>query len=400
MANQQNSQFLSSFYPQNYPLFMNGKLTYKVKLKKDYVRSDGTCAAYVQLFLNGKKMLPLFFSVEPGHFDDKKQRVKKSHQYCNDYNLLIEKKLADINTVEVSYRLAGKALSIENLVEELDNPTGRVDFIKFWSDEMERQKEILKAGTYRQQMSILNKVKEFKNPMFFYEINDDLIQDIKAHCKKKLKNEDSTVSSLIKSFKKYLHIANKRGIRTPIQFDDIKNKSFTGKRTYLSPAEVNKMYQYWSSQFINDTHKNILSRFLFSCFTGLRFSDMINLKKENIIDDAIVFTSVKTTKFQRIPLNKSAKKFLCTEKLFLENYTGEYINRELKEIAKILGIRKKISYHVSRHTFATIFYMITKDVIQLQKILGHSKIEDTMIYVKIVEEITNEQIHSMDEIIL
>ena len=145
-------------------------------------------------------------------------------------------------------------------------------------------------------------------------------------------------------------------------------------------------------------HKNMLSMFLFSCFTGLRFSDVSKLTKENIFSEDIVFTSEKTGKFQRIPLNNSAKRYLDPIDIFKGNYTNEYFNRELKEIAKIVGIRKKITFHVSRHTFATNFLSCGGRVEHLQKLLGHSKIEDTMIYVHIVEILTNSQIKLMDKI--
>ena len=84
--------------------------------------------------------------------------------------------------------------------------------------------------------------------------------------------------------------------------------------------------------------------------------------------------------------------------IFLGNYTGEYMNRELKEIANILGIRKKITFHTSRHTFATNFLICGGRVEHLQKILGHSKITDTMIYVHIIDSITDVQIFQMDKI--
>ena len=61
---------------------------------------------------------------------------------------------------------------------------------------MERQKEILKEGTYRQQMTVLNKVKSFKSPLFFYEIDENYINDLKAYCKKKLKNNENTLQQL------------------------------------------------------------------------------------------------------------------------------------------------------------------------------------------------------------
>ena len=387
-------------YPSNYPIQMNGTFTNKIVMKTDHVRTDGTCSIYLQVYVNKeRKRFPLHISVMPKDFDKLKQRVKGTNKFYKDYNLIIEKKLADINNIQVNYRLSDKNLTLNDLLQELNNPNSKIDFIQFWLDEMDRQKEILRPGTYRQQITMLNKTKEFKSPLYFYEINEDLIQDLKIHCKKKLKNSDATIGSLIKSFKKYLHIANKKGIKTPISFDAIKNKSFKGNRTFLSPEEIVKINSYWSSEFINETHKNILSRFLFSCFTGLRISDINNLQPENIIENTIVFTAEKTGKFQRIPLSLSAKKYIDYNFIFDGQYSGEYINRELKEIAKICSIKKLLTYHVSRHTFATNFLICGGRVEHLQKILGHSKITDTMIYVHIVEQITDVQIHNMDSIL-
>jgi site-specific recombinase XerD len=196
-----------------------------------------------------------------------------------------------------------------------------------------------------------------------------------------------------------LHIANQKGISTPISFSEIKNKTFKGNRTFLEITEIQKLHNYWNTDFINETHKNMLSIFLFSCFTGLRFSDVTKLTAENIIENFVVFTAEKTGKFQRIPINKTAQKFIKPGPIFNEIYTNEYFNRELKNIAKICGIRKVLSFHVSRHTFATNFLVCGGRVEHLQKLLGHYKIEETMIYVHIVENLTNLQVFDMDKIL-
>lgn len=379
---------------------MSGKLSYKIIIKDDYIREDGTCALYIQIFMNKqRKRIPLFISVVPAGFDKVKQRIRPSQKLSKDYNLIIEKKLSEINSIEVNYRLGNRTLDLTRLLDEINSPTARIDFIKFWTDEMVRQKDILRVGTYRQQMTMLNKTKDFKNPIYFQDINEDFIQDLKSHCKKKLKNTDSTIGTLIKSFKKYLHIAQRRGINAPIKFDEIKNKTFKGDRTFLMPEEINLMNEYYTSKFIKQVHKDILSRFLFSCFTGLRISDLKNLKAENISNNILFFTSVKTNVIQRVKMNLSAQKYIDPAFLFHGNYTEEYCNRELKEIAKILNIRKKISFHVSRHSFATNYLICGGNVVNLKKIMGHSKIETTMLYVHIVDEISDLGINNMDDIL-
>lgn len=399
MANNFIFTYSRENFPNSFPMTATGKLNCKVRLRNDQPRPDGSCSVYIQATLNRiVKKINMQFSVLEKDFDLKNQRVKSSNKNYKDLNLLIEKKLADINTIEVNYRLAGKVMTIESLIQDLNNPTSRVDFIKFWEQEMERQKEILKEGTYRQQITVLTKVKGFKSPLFFYEIDENYINDLKTHCKKKLKNNDNTVATTIKSFKKYLHIANKKGINSPIDFSEIKNKSFKGDRTFLLPEEIKMIDEYWNSKFVPDIYKNIIARFLFSCFTGLRFTDVQKLTIENFVDDSVVFTAEKTGKFQRIKLNESARKYIYND-FFKINSTNEYTNRELKKIAKLCGISKKLTFHVARHTFATNFLICGGRLEHLQKILAHSKIEETMIYVGIVENITNIQIMNMDEIL-
>lgn len=388
-------------YSQTYSQKMNGKLNFKIKIKDDYIRADGSCALYVQVFLNGrKKIFPLNISVAPNHFDKAKQRVSNSFKNHKDYNLIIEKFLADINTIEINYRLSGVMLDIEKLTEEVLNPSSWICFVTFWEEELNRQKGLLKPGTYRQQKSALEKLRKYKPNLFFYQIDKKQIEDIHLFLKVEMKNEPNTISTFFKNFKKYLNVAFDRGIKIPIKSIDIKRPNFKSHRTFLMPEEINLMYKYWKSEFINETHKNVLSKFLFSCFTGLRISDIKKIDQDNFIGDYLVFVSEKTGKLQRIQLNESAKRFIGKNKPFESDYTDEYTNRTIKDICKIIGIKKRVTYHVSRHTFATNFILSGGNVTVLQKLLGHSKIEDTMIYVHIAESITDIEILNLDTILI
>lgn len=393
-----NNEF---YYPLNYSKKMNGKLTYKVKIKDDYIRTDGTSSIYVQVFIKGKKKIfPMDLSVPVNQFDKKKQRVSAKFELANDYNLIIEKFLSKLNQVEINYRLSDLILDAEKLSNEINNPTSWIDFIKFWEEELERQSDTLRASTYRQQLSSLNKLKRYKSSILFHEIDNTFLEELIKWLKTKEKNTQNTISSFIKNFKKYLHKAEIRGIRTVLKYNDIKSPKFTSNRTFLMPEEIRKINTYYISEFINETHKAVLSRFLFSCFTGLRISDIQNITQDNIVGDFLVFSAQKTTKLQRIPLNETAKGFINKKgSVFENNYTPEYINRVLKDVIKICGIKKNVTFHVARHTFATNFLISGGRVEVLQKVLGHSKIDETMIYVHIADSVTNEQIFNMDNII-
>jgi len=386
-------------FPSYDPMENNGKLFVKVVMKNDYQLANGTFKLYLQVFLQGKrKRLSLDLFVLPDQFDAQKQRVTKKHPMAADYNLYIEKKLSEINTIEMHYRLAGVPLSMERFLEEFKNPSSRLDFIQFWEMEMVTQKELIKKGTYKQQMSALNKLRGFKESLFFLEFNDEMVNKINIYLTKR-GNSKNTINTFWKNCKKYLQIARKRGVRIPLDLDEVKVKQFRGDRTYLTPDEIRVLFDYWNSIYIQATEKFILARFLFSCFTGLRYTDNLSLGKDNFIGDMIVFVAEKTGKMQKITLNESAKQFVEPEYYLGPKYSNEFVNRELKQIAKRCAINKNLTFHVSRHTFATNYLLSGGSVQNLQVLLAHSKIDETMLYVHIVESMLEKEILSMDNIL-
>lgn len=380
---------------------MSGKVNTKIVLKEDYVRTDGSCAIYLTISMRGKrKRLPLHISIAPAKFNKKTQRIKGNSFIAKDCNILIEKALARINDIELTYRLSNKMLDVDIILEEYINPTPNYDFLKFYEYELEVQKKFLKESTYNQQLSTLKKLQSWKTSIAFSSINELLIKELKLHCKNVLKNENATIFTTLKNFKKYLHIANKKGIATNLKFDDIKIPATQSQRTFLDKAEIKRMFKYWESEWIKETHKFILDKFLFSCFTSLRISDIQTITRDHIIDNYLIYNSQKTGKFNKVKLSESAKKFIQPEgALFLDNFTPEYINRELKIIAGLLGIKKNVTFHVARHTFATQYIVNGGNVVNLQRVMDHSNIRETMIYVHIVDQIMNEEISLLDNLL-
>lgn len=378
----------------------SGKLTTKIVIKEDHIRTDGTCAVYLQMFLNKvRKKIPMHLAVKPSDFDKTKQRVKSKAPLSRDFNLIIEKALGDINTIEVNYRLSNEVLTMEKLLSEYTNPSSRIDFLKFWEVEMEHQKLTKDLATYNQQMGTLRKVKKYKESIFFYELDKIFFEKMIGHFEKVDKNGVQTIFTLKKNFKKYLHIANDKGIKTALSYKDIKTPSPISKRTFLDGEEITRLNEFYNSSFINENLKSILGQFLFSCFTGLRISDSQAITTNNIIGNVLAFTAVKTGKFQRIQLNETALTFIGEKEVFATKYSEKHINAELKNIAKACGIRKHVTFHVARHSFATNFLICGGRVEVLQKLLGHSSIRETMVYVHIVDSIVDTQIFNLDNLI-
>ncbi len=138
--------------------------------------------------------------------------------------------------------------------------------------------------------------------------------------------------------------------------------------------------------------------FLFSCFTGLRYSDMKALLWSEIHKAAdgktlyIEHTQVKTKKSVTIPLSEEALKWMPKKKAGKEHVfyqlqiTSTTVEVLLEEWMKEAGIQKHITYHCSRHTAATLLLTLGADLYTVSKILGHSSIKMTEVYAKIVDK--------------
>ncbi|MEI6865776.1 site-specific integrase [Flavicella sp.] len=366
---------------------------------------------------NNKKVVPVYLHITGGSkrerlnldlevdkrlWNDKKQRLKTKNtdnfNYIRDLNLILDNIEAKITNVKTVYRLSDQIISPSILKKELIDGLPRVNFCSYFGHKLKEEKEFLKPGTYRKLVSNLSNLKGYNEEIFFNDLTSSFFTNYKLHLKKK-GNLDTTINSNLKSIKKFLRLAIKDGIKIPISIDDIITGSTLGNRTSLKPAEVKKLFEFFNSQFIIPTHKLILGYFLFSSMTGLRFSDVMHIVRSDFDDDFLQFLSQKTQKSQTISLNKRAKEVIenC-EDLFVTKYTNEFINRELKKIMKSLGITKKVSFHVARHTFATNYLRVGGRIEKLQMLLGHSTISMTMVYVHIVSAEANEDIHLLDDL--
>ena len=94
--------------------------------------------------------------------------------------------------------------------------------------------------------------------------------------------------------------ALKVGIKIPCAIDDIKAGSTSGSKVALEPFELKKIKDYYDSEFINNHRKLILGYFLFSCVTGLRYSDVMNIDRDAVQGNFIQFKSIKVDKVQTI----------------------------------------------------------------------------------------------------
>ncbi|SFU49309.1 Site-specific recombinase XerD [Pustulibacterium marinum] len=363
------------------------------------VNKDGLSHVYLSITHGDQReRIPLKIFVNKKKWDKKKQRLKGTTPATMDINLILDNISGKLTSIKTTYRLSERQLTPATLRKELQEGMPRVNFCAFMKHAIEEERPILAPGTYKRHLAVYNKVKQIKEELLFSDIDFDFFSDYRKFYKKKKQN-DTTINSNIKVIKKYLFLASKNGIKLKIDPRDVKGGNTNGNKTYLSPKEVIKLHEYFLSKFINPSQKLVLGYFLFSCYTGLRFSDVMNIERRDIQEGFISFTAKKTKKLQRIQLIEQAIE-ICKYPLIFENkLTNQFSNKEIKKIMINSNIKKKVSFHVARHTFATNFLIAGGKVEHLQQLLGHSDIKETMIYTHITRVEANTDLKFLEKLI-
>lgn len=177
------------------------------------------------------------------------------------------------------------------------------------------------------------------------------------------------------------------------------------EREFLTVAELNRLAKVETGSPITK------QTFMFCCFTGLRYSDMVALKWGDIKTTGagrmLHLPSMQKTKQPVIvPLSEKALEWLpehpadckADTKVFANAPTLSSANRALKHMARRADIRKTISFHVARHTFATMTLTAGGDLYTTSRLLGHTNIHSTEIYADVVMERRTQAVNLLNAI--
>jgi site-specific recombinase XerD len=321
--------------------------------------------------------------IEKKYWDPAKQRVKPSANSEN-FNLIIENLEAKIITIKTRYTIMQQFLSAERLIEEIQNVSPNFDFISFFRHHLNIQDH--KPRTHKNHTSVLNKLMEFSKEIPFHKIDESFFANYRKWCTEVKKNKPITYNSDVKTIKKYLNIALDKGIVLNINLKKLKINVHSQKRIYLQKEEVARLKKYYFNEFINPSHVIPLGTFLIACYTGMRISDLQGISRKELLSNIFNFSHQKSDNFQSMKANSEAIEILeHVDFLFEKKMCEQKINKNLKSVAIICKIQKKITMHVARHTFATTYIRNGGNVLKLQKLLGHSQIKHTLVYVHLVE---------------
>ncbi len=377
-------------------------------LQDTFLKKDGTASIYIVVSIRGKKTkFNTGVSVPPNSFNTEDKRVKGKSQRAKDLNLIIDDTISKINDIFVRYRLQHKELTPDLLRQEYKNPSLYIDFYKFLKEAIHERKGEIANSTINQHLVLLHKLKEFKKTLAFSEINVDLLKKFQRYLKNSLGNDINTIYNNMNRFRTYMNIAKGKDLITKNPFDDYSLTKAATDRIYLTEKELNILQTRYEDNTLKESLHKVLRHFLFMCYTGVRISDFRQLKKEDVISDILVFVMQKSKRHKKtqvkIPLCRFAKQLIIDEdskncQLF-NPISDQKMNERIKDVMKLCNIRKEATNHSGRHTFATIFLEKTNDLLALQKLLGHSKIEDTMKYAHITDKSIYNQMAKFDNML-
>jgi site-specific recombinase XerD len=183
------------------------------------------------------------------------------------------------------------------------------------------------------------------------------------------------------------------------------------EREFLSENELSNLESY---HFPIERLERVRDLFVFSCYTGISYIDIMHLTPENIhlgIDGNkwIITKRQKTKTPVKVPLLEKALDLVTKYKehpmtivsgSLLPLITNEKLNFYLKEVAEACGIRKNLTFHMARHTFATTVTLTNGVPIEtVSKLLGHTKIATTQIYARVIERKVSDDMNNLSKLL-
>lgn len=362
------------------------------------LNAEGKAPIYIEVAFDRSLRKPINTKIyiEPGQWNDKKKEVNNKYAAYIKTNLYLREKVNEILQYEMSLLNAGKMLTPDLLNDFLNGKKDNTKlFYKFVQEEFSKTK--MSIGSFRKNRAIINKLEKHSPNLTFSEVDYNYVEEIDRWLSAQSQITSlNTIANYHKIIKKHIRLAINKGLMKYEQnpYNQFKIKKTPTSRVNLTELELEK---FANCVIDNPFVTKIQDMFLFSCYTGLRYSDLINLQHKHYeIDDTEVVISInkmiKTQKPVELPLHDLFKgkplaifnKYYHKEQMYLfgEPLTNQYINRELKFIARTAGIfHKELTFHMARHTFGSLLAEKTGDPYLIKDLMGHSDIKMSMEYI-------------------
>jgi len=359
--------------------------------------------------------ISLFLEIYKGTTTTPEGKVKnlRAYEYLNLY--LIDKpktpldRQSNKDTLQLAKSIKAKReLEIKNGLYGFANDFKQnANFVDYFIEQMEKRKQ--SDGNYGIWKSTLKHIIKFAgSKVLFKEIDQTFCENFRDYLKDTAKKPSgqplasSSVASYFSKFRACLKEAVRKKIILSNPAIDVNSpRIIENIREYLTLEELKEIVKA-------ECRYDVLKRaFIFSCLTGLRWSDVNNLKWSELQKTTdgfrITFHQQKTKGLQYLDLSEQARGYLgevgnSDDRVFTGLKYSSYVNVELTKWMMRAGITKNITFHCARHTFAVLQLSLGTEIFTLSKLLGHSDLKTTQVYAKIIDEKKREAVNKIPDI--
>ncbi len=392
------------------------RYTINLDCKTHHISKDGSFPILLRVSLNGEQD---YFNtgkrIDANHYDKGKKEVKRGIKGSSGYTSIIDKHKERIRNLIEDFDKKGEVISIARLKESYYELNGSGKETKCFYTYVENRIKWEKKNTQLKTLSNyefqLKKLRGYKPKLSYFDIDDKFLTEYKAYLLDTKKQKDNTAYHSMTFIRKYIKQLIKEGKLVKNPFDNFTvGKPFETELVYLEPDELRLLHDLYDSRRLLDVKQekkskysknfdlgkafqNTLQHFLVSCYTGLRHSDIKTLNIQHINDEGITKRLVKGKQGEqpivKIPMIDNFRSLINKNSINGNVFESAVVgngqtNIYLKKIMSIAGINKHITFHKARYTFAINSLILGMEITTLSEILGHSELETTQRYAKIV----------------
>ncbi len=403
----------------------NQKFHFTVYLNKAR-KNDKGLPCYFKIYVDGARTeVKTPYRILLKHWDNSNNKVKTQAPNSQIINNFLETKLSELNRIAIESTISNEIITTKQLKNkflgidevELYKPKTICDAFDYHNRKME---EKVNAGqinrkTLLRYKSSKQKVIDFMK--FEYQIEDKQLEGMRlafiSEFEHYLLTEDglqqNTAHKVVKVVKKIMNQAVTLDWIPSNPFNQFKCSYRSPDRVVLTQTEINLIRD---KKILIPRLDEVRDVFLFQCYTGFAYSDLYQFNRNAVsigIDGELWLTTFrqKTGTKENVPLlpialeiiekYRSHKECLIKDQLIPVNSNYRY-NAYLQELADICGIKKKITTHIARHTFATTVTLSNGVPIEtVSKLLGHTRLATTQIYAKVLEQKVGEDMLALKE---
>lgn len=404
---------------------MSREATISVILYVSKTLSNGEHPLMLRVTKEGKrKYISLGLSCKPEWWDIAKNVPKRSHPDRLFLEDVIDQKKKEYRTKILELRATDRAYTPEALVESVEQPRQTITVWSFFDEQVERLKKLSKLGNARAYQMTRDSLRNFHGK------KDLLFQDVDVRFLNKYETwlrgrglKDTSLSVYFRTLRALFSKAVEEKLVNinHYPFKDFKISKFNTKtrKQAISKEEMYNIIKVELPEYSKIWEAQQYFTFMYFG-QGINFKDMALLRWKDLVQGRIQYTRAKT--HQLINFKISEQLQLVLEKFRL--LTGEaednyifpilnqskhktpqqiddrvhkvlgYVNRNLKEIGKMVGLSVSLNTYAARHTYATVLKYAGADISKISQALGHTNLRTTEIYLKSFE---NEEIDRMNE---